>query len=59
MSNPFLPVHPELLIETAPTIPIIAGINNMEGLIGIDGKVNFLKYYYLLNKLSVLLTETK
>lgn len=59
MSNPFLLVHPELLVETAPTIPIIAGINNMEGLIGIDGKVKCLKYYYILNKLSVMLTETK
>jgi len=39
VSNPFLSVHPEILIKTATPVPIIIGVNNMEGLIGIEGKL--------------------
>lgn len=41
VSNPFLPVHPEMLAKTACPVPIITGINSMEGLVGIEGKVFF------------------
>ncbi|XP_050525280.1 esterase FE4-like [Daktulosphaira vitifoliae] len=33
----FLPAHPNELIKTAPSIPIISGINNREGLIAFPG----------------------
>ncbi|VVC34998.1 Hypothetical protein CINCED_3A008558 [Cinara cedri] len=35
--NPFLPTHPENLVETAPSLPVINGVNNMEGLISLAG----------------------
>jgi len=39
ISEKFLPAHPEILIKTASTVPIITGINNMEGLIAFGGKL--------------------
>ncbi|XP_026805381.1 esterase FE4-like isoform X2 [Rhopalosiphum maidis] len=33
VSDKFLPAHPEILVKIAPTVPVITGINNMEGLI--------------------------
>lgn len=38
ISDPFLPAHPDTLIKTATPIPIIAGFNNMEGMIIFGGK---------------------
>jgi len=39
ISEKFLPAHPEVLIQTASTVPVITGINNMEGLIAFGGKL--------------------
>jgi len=39
ISDKFLPAHPEVLIKTASTVPVITGINNMEGLIAFGGKL--------------------
>jgi len=50
VSNPFLPVHPEILAKIANPVPIITGINSMEGLVGIEGKVFSLKLPAVLRK---------
>lgn len=47
VSNSFLPTHPENLVETAPPLSVITGINSMEGLIGLGGNV-----FYLFIRLS-------
>jgi len=39
VSDKFLPAHPEILVETASIVPVITGINNMEGLIAFGGKL--------------------
>lgn len=41
ISDPFLPAHPEILIKTATPIPIITGMNSMEGMIIFGGKLFF------------------
>jgi len=33
VSDKFLPDYPEVLVKTAPPVPLISGVNNMEGLI--------------------------
>ncbi|KAL4143921.1 hypothetical protein QTP88_006173 [Uroleucon formosanum] len=38
----FLPAHPEILVKTASTVPVIIGINNMEGLL-VFGDHKFIK----------------
>jgi len=37
----FLPAHPDILVKTASTVPIIIGINNMEGLLAFGGNLYF------------------
>lgn len=46
VTDPFLSVHPKTLVKTAPNVPIIIGINDMEGLIGLGGKLLFYLNYY-------------
>jgi len=36
VSNRFLPVHPETLATIAPPVPVIIGLNNMEGIIALS-----------------------
>lgn len=37
----FLPAHPDILVKTASTVPLVIGINNMEGLLAFGGKLYF------------------
>lgn len=39
ISNPFLPAHPEVLKKLASPVPIITGLNDMEGIIGLNSKL--------------------
>jgi len=39
--NPFLPAHPEQLVNNTIPIPVIIGLNNMEGIIALTGKYIF------------------
>jgi len=39
VSDRFLPAHPNILVKTASTLPVITGINNMEGMIAFGGKL--------------------
>lgn len=41
ISEPFLPASPEILVKTASPIPIISGVNNLEGMIVLGGKLYF------------------
>lgn len=38
VTEKFFPVHPNILVKSMFPIPIIIGLNNMEGLIGFGGK---------------------
>lgn len=38
ISDPVLPAHPEVLNKTALPVPIITGLNDMEGIIILGGK---------------------
>jgi len=39
ITDPFLSTHPNTLIKTAVPIPVITGVNNLEGLIAIEGNL--------------------
>lgn len=41
ITNPFLPHRPEILVKTASHVPVIIGVNNMEGMIAFGGKSFF------------------
>jgi len=41
ISDSFLPAHPEILMKTANPIPIITGVNNLEGMVLFAGKLIF------------------
>lgn len=41
VSNPFLPAHPEQLVNDTSPVPVIIGLNNMEGIIALMGKYIF------------------
>ncbi|XP_022165542.1 esterase E4-like [Myzus persicae] len=43
VSDKFLPAHPEILAKTASTVPVIIGINNMEGLLAL-GDPHIMKF---------------
>lgn len=38
VTEQFFPDHPDVLVKSINPIPIISGLNNMEGLIGFGGK---------------------
>lgn len=38
VSNQFLPAHPEKLVNNTSHMPVIIGLNNMEGIIALTGK---------------------
>jgi len=39
VSNRLLPAHPNILIKSASPVPLISGVNNMEGMIVFGGKL--------------------
>lgn len=41
ITDPFLPDQPEILVKTASPVPVIIGINNMEGMVAFGGKLFF------------------
>jgi len=41
VSNQFLPAHPEQLVNNTSHVPVIIGLNNMEGMIALNGKYIF------------------
>lgn len=41
VSERLLPAHPDILIKSASPVPLIAGVNNMEGMIVFGGKLFF------------------
>lgn len=42
VSYPFLPAHPEVLKKTASPVPLITGLNDMEGIAVLGGKLIFI-----------------
>lgn len=55
--NTFLPAHPEALAKTASSLPVITGLNDMEGMILIGSKLFFI---YLFKKVYIFnLLKTK
>lgn len=38
ISCPFLPADPQVLIKTATPVPLITGLNDMEGILAIGGR---------------------
>lgn len=45
VSDRFLPAHPEVLAKTAnPGVPVISGLNDMEGLLLFEGKLLFYQF---------------
>lgn len=41
VGNPFLPAHPKQLVNDTTPVPVIIGLNNMEGIIALSGKYIF------------------
>lgn len=41
VSNPFLPAHPKTLAISTIPIPVIIGLNNMEGIVALTGEYIF------------------
>jgi len=39
VSDRLLPAHPDILVKSASPVPLITGINNMEGMIVFGGKL--------------------
>jgi hypothetical protein len=57
VNEKFLPAHPEILMKTASPVPIISGLNDLEGMIIFAGKL-FLTLL-LLKWLSILILKSK
>lgn len=41
ISNPFLPAHPKTLATSTFPVPVIIGVNNMEGIVALTGEYIF------------------
>lgn len=52
ISDPFLPAHPEVLKKSATPVPIITGLTDLEGFIGLNSELFLL---YLPNKVPTFL----